>query len=120
MIKGLRISSIFSEDIEKLLPFYRDTVGLSVGQGGGDGFYVMGDANGPVLGLGTHSEVHGKATDQARHIVGFDTDDIQADFQRLKAAGVEFIEEPNRPGGDGPQIATFKDPEGNLIQLLQF
>ena len=119
MIKGLRISSIFSEDVEKLLPFYRDTVGLTVGQGG-DGFYVMGDVSGPVLGLGTHSEVHGKVTDQARHIVGFDTDDIQADFQRLKAAGVEFIEEPNRQGGDGPQIATFKDPEGNLIQLLQF
>ena len=38
----------------------------------------------------------------------------------LKAAGVEFIEEPNQPGAEGPQIATFKDPEGNLIQLLQF
>ncbi|MCH8052333.1 MAG: VOC family protein, partial [Chloroflexi bacterium] len=34
--------------------------------------------------------------------------------------GVEFIEEPNRQSADGPQIATFKDPEGNLIQLLQF
>ena len=119
MIKELRISSIFSEDVEKLLPFYRDTVGLAVGQGG-DGFYVMGDVNGPVLGLGTHSEVRGNATDQARHIVGFDSDDIEGDYKRLKAAGVEFIEEPNRQGGDGPQIATFKDPEGNLIQLLQF
>lgn len=119
MIKGLRISTIFSEDVEKLLPFYRDTVGLTVGAGG-NGFYVMGDVNGPALGLGTHSEVRGKATDQARHIVGFDTDDIEADFQRLKAAGVEFIEEPNRQGDDGLQIATFKDPEGNLIQLLQF
>ena len=119
MIKGLRISSIFSEDVEKLLPFYRDTVGLTVGQGG-DGFYVMGDINGPVLGLGTHSEVHGPAKDPPRHIIGFDTDDIQADYERLKAAGVEFIEEPNRPGDEGPQIATFKDPEGNLIQLLQF
>ena len=119
MIKGLRISSIFSEDVEKLLPFYRDTVGLTVGSGG-DGFYVLGDVDGSVLGLGTHSEVHGKATDHARHIVGFDSDDIQADFQRLKAAGVEFVEEPNRPGTEGPQIATFKDPEGNLIQLLQF
>jgi predicted enzyme related to lactoylglutathione lyase len=37
----------------------------------------------------------------------------------LKSAGVEFIEEPT-PAGNGLRIATFKDPDGNYIQLLQF
>jgi len=117
MIKGLRVSTIWSEDLNKLLPFYRDTLGLKVGMQS-PGFVLLGDPNGPAVALGTHSEVHGRAVDPARHIVGFDTDDIKADCARLKSAGVEFIEEPNHQ--DGLWIATFKDPEGNLIQLLQF
>ena len=117
MIKGLRVSSIWSEDLNKLLPFYRDVLGLRVGLET-PGFVVLGDPNAPAVALGTHSEVRGRATEPARHIVGFETDDIQGDCARLKSAGVEFIEEPNQQ--DGLWIATFKDPEGNLLQLLQF
>jgi len=117
MIKGLRLSSIWSEDLNNLLPFYRDTLGLKVGMEA-PGFVILGNADEPVAALGTHSDVHGKANDPARHIVGFATDDMHADCARLKAAGVEFVEEPNKM--DNGWIATFKDPEGNLIQLLQF
>jgi predicted enzyme related to lactoylglutathione lyase len=50
-------------------------------------------------------------------MVGLSTDNIDADWKRLKAAGVEFIEDPT---DYGPlRIATLKDPEGNLVQLLQ-
>jgi hypothetical protein len=38
--------------------------------------------------------VKGKNSDPARHMVGLMTDDVQADYQRLKSKGVEFIEEP--------------------------
>lgn len=117
MIKGLRVSSIWSENINNLLPFYRDTLGLKAGLEE-PGFVVLGDPNGPAVALGTHSEVRGKTVEPARHIVGFDSDDIQADCARLKRAGVEFVEEPNHQGA--AWIATFKDPEGNLVQLLQF
>ncbi len=117
MIKSLRVSSIWSEDLNNLLPFYRDTLGLKVGLQT-PGFVVLGEPNAPAVALGTHSEVHGKASDPARHIVGFDSDDIQADCARLKSAGVQFVEEPNQQGD--LWIATFKDPEGNYVQLLQF
>ena len=70
--------------------------------------------------LGTHSDVKGTNSDPARHMVGLETDDIDADYERLKAMGVEFIEAPNTTPDDGLRIATFKDPEGNLVQLLQF
>lgn len=116
MIKGLRVSSIWSEDLNHLLPFYRDTLGLKVSMET-PGFVLLGDPNGPAVALGTHSEVHGKTVDPARHIVGFDTDDIKGDCARLKAARVEFVEEPNQQGGGW--VATFKDPEGNYVQLLQ-
>jgi len=45
------------------------------------------------------------------------TDDIQADFERMKAAGVEFVEEPEeRPYGID---CGFRDPFGNHLRLSQ-
>ena len=77
-----------------------------------------GEQSGPTVGLGSHSEVHGKAVDPARHIVGLETDDIQADYARLKGFGVEFLETPKQ--GGPVTFATLKDPEGNYLQLVQF
>jgi predicted enzyme related to lactoylglutathione lyase len=117
MIKGTRGSSIWSEDLNNLLPFYRDTLGLPVSLET-PGFVVLGDQSGATIALGTHSDVHGKAKEPQRHIVSVETDNIKAEHTRLKAAGVEFLEDPQ----DGGQVAfaTFKDPEGNYIQLLEF
>ena len=119
MIKGLRLASVWSADLNNLLPFYRDVLGLPVGFEG-PGFVLFGDPNAPALALGTHSEVHGGASDPHRHTVGFDTDDIVGEYERLKGAGVEFIETPTEAVDGGPRVATLKDPEGNLVQLLQF
>jgi len=116
MIKALRGASIWSEDVKNLLPFYRDVLGLKVGFETA-GFVVLGELGAPALALGTHSEVHGRNADPARHMVGLATDDVRADWQRLKAAGVQFVEEPTDYGN--LRIATLKDPEGNLIQLLE-
>lgn len=117
MIKGLRGVTIWSEDVRKrLLPFYRDVLGLTVGLETPD-FVVLGELGTPALALGTHSEVHGRNADPARHMVGLATDDLTADWQRLKAAGIEFVEDPTDYGL--LRIATLKDPEGNLLQLLQ-
>lgn len=117
MIKRLRVSSIWSEDLNKLLPFYRDVLGLPVGLET-PGFVVLGDPDTPAVALGTHSEVRGRALDPARHIVGLEADDVVKECRRLKDAGVEFVEEPKDFGN--VWVATFRDPEGNLLQLLQF
>lgn len=119
MITGLGGATIWSSNINNLLPFYRDVVGLKPGGGTPAGDFVrFGDQTQPALALGTHSEVKGRASDPYRHIVGLISTDIQADTARLKSHGVEFIEEPNDQG-DGFWLATFVDPEGNLIQLYQ-
>ena len=117
MIKGLRIASIWSEDLNNLLPFYRDVVGLTVGMET-PGFVILGDPNGVALALGTHSDVRGKSAEPARHMVGLEVDDIATEVARLKQAGVAFVEEP--AAGQPVLVATFKDPENNLVQLLQF
>lgn len=116
MIKGLAGATIWSEDLNRLLPFYRDVVGLKV-RIQTPGFVVFGDAEGPALGLGTHSEVHGRNADAARHMIGLLTDDVAADYKRLKSAGVEFIEAPTDYGN--LEMATLQDPDGNLVQVMQ-
>lgn len=111
--------SLWSEDLNNLLPFYRDMLGLQVTMESPE--YVVlggGTPDTPWLGLGTHSEVRGRSQDPARHMVGIGCQDIQAEWQRLKQAGVEFIEDPNDYGD--LIIATLKDPEGNLVQLFEF
>jgi catechol 2,3-dioxygenase-like lactoylglutathione lyase family enzyme len=45
------------------------------------------------------------------------TDDVQADYERLSAAGVEFTEKPERrPYGID---CGFRDPSGNQVRLTQ-
>lgn len=116
MIKGLFGTTSWSEDLNNLLPFYRDLLGLPVAIQI-PGFVVLGKLGAATLALGTHSEVHGRNADPARHMVALETDDVDAEWKRLKGAGVEFIEDPTDSGR--LRIATFKDPEGNLVQLLQ-
>lgn len=117
MIKGLSGATIWSEDLNRLLPFYRDVLGLAVTIQT-PGFVVFGTPGTPTLALGTHSEVRGRNAEPARHMVGLATDDVAAEAKRLKAAGVEVVEEPKDYGN--LWIATVKDPDGNLLQLLQF
>ncbi len=47
----------------------------------------------------------------------FAVEDVQAEFERLKAAGVRFVQEPTDLG---PVVtAVFDDTCGNLIQIAQ-
>ena len=117
MITAFAGSAIWSEDLNNLLPFYRDTLGLKIGNET-LGFVVLGEPNTPTLALGTHSEVKGRNADPARHMVMFVTDDVEAEFRRLRSKGVAFIEEPTNYGP--VTVAVLTDPEGNYVQLLQF
>lgn len=119
MITGFSGVSVWSEDLNNLLPFYRDVLGINVSMES-PGFVILGapGPNAPGMALGTHSDIRGHNTDPSRHLVSFMTDDIQADWTRLKGAGVEFIQDPDE--NDELMIATLKDPEGNLVQLLQW
>ena len=112
MIRRLRVSSIWSENLDNLLPFYRDVLGLKVALST-PGFVVLGEPDVPAVALGTHREVRGRASDPARHIVGFESDDIVTDFGRLREVGVDFIEEPT-PYGD-VWAATFPGSRGQPV-----
>jgi len=118
MVKNFASHTTWSSDLNNLLPFYRDLLGLKPTQETPE-FVVFGTLEDTTFCLGTHSEVKGQNSDPARHMIGFNVEDIQSEVKRLKDAGVEFIEEPTRFGEGDFWIATCKDPEGNYVQLYQ-
>jgi len=69
--------------------------------------------------VGPHSQVHGQNSQPGRLLWNIESDDVAADFERLKAAGATVVQEPYNPG-EAPDvwIATFSDPDDNYFQLM--
>lgn len=67
--------------------------------------------------ISVHSEVNGPNRDPNRLMLNFLVEDAQAVAARLRAAGVD-VDEPRQQGWGG-WVATFHDPDGNTVQLLQ-
>jgi predicted enzyme related to lactoylglutathione lyase len=81
-----------------------------------DGGYYGWQVGSCFLTVGEHSEVQGQAKEPARMILNFETEAVQAEYERLKQAKVAVIKEPYEMGGGW--IATLADPDGNFIQLM--
>ena len=119
MIKGVNSILVWTEDLKNLVPFYRDTLGLKATDIG-DEFALFEIGGAQQLALGVHSEVKGKSKEPNRVMVNLDVDDIQAEYERLKSKGVQFIRPPTRePADESMIIATLQDPDGNTLQLFQ-
>ena len=118
MIKGGNSVIIWTEDVSKLAPFYRDTLGLKASEVG-DAFAVFEIGGAQQLALGVHSEVKGRSKEPNRVMVNLDVDDCRSEYERLKAKGVQFLREPRAEPMDGTIIATLQDPDGNTLQLFQ-
>ncbi len=99
--------------------FYRDVLGLPVRtqRGGFISFAWPGGAD-VRLTIAVHDEVAGPAKDPLRIMLNLGVDDIAAAHRRLTQAGVAFSRAPEQEKWGG-WIATFADPDGNVIQILQ-
>ena len=51
--------------------------------------------------------------------ISLQTDDIDAYHAALKAAGVDVDESVSRMGGPVPPMFWFRDPEGNVLLVVQ-
>ncbi len=104
-----------SPEPERLVAFYRDTLGLTPAPEMSPGAFALGSG---FLIVSSHSEVAGPATDATRYLINFVVDDLDAEQARLEAGGVEFV----RSKGEEPwggRISTFLDPDGNYCQLIE-
>ena len=116
MIEGVVGVIIWTESLEPLVAFYRDTLGLEPHSVRPD--FVSFKWGGTRLGIGVHSEVRGRTTEPHRIMVNLGVDDIQKEYQDLKAKRVVFLRPPEKEHWGG-WVSTFSDPDGNTLQLIQ-
>ena len=109
------------KDLDRARKFYEETLGLSEVEDFGEGFMLK---SGETIFNVYRSEFAGtnKAT-----ALNFDVSDIDAEVRELKGKGVTFehydMEGLTRKGdfyeGEGMKTAWFKDPDGNILSLLE-
>ena len=113
---SLNTVMINSENPAALAEFWTKVLGAPGWEGNG---YVGWRSGAGNLMIGPHSEVKGSSEMPGRIIVNFETPDVRAEFDRIKALGATVAQEPYQPGGDASEmwLATFADADGNLFQL---
>jgi methylmalonyl-CoA epimerase len=133
MIKTIDHIGIMTNDLQKSVNFYTDVLGFSVSakiemeDAGFSAIFV--EKNGSKIELmgyrgtipkrseGIEIRMGGGSIPINDHIT-FAVDDIEATGNDLKEKGVEFGLEPIQLEG-GMKLASFKDPNGVLIELVE-
>ena len=115
-IEGVAGVIIWTARFPEMLAFYRDVLGLT--PRGEKPAFVNFEWGRFRLSVAAHDEVSGPARDPLRIMVHFAVADIHAAHRRLTERGVAFSRPPERERWGG-WVATFADPDGNTLQLLQ-
>ncbi|HXJ81382.1 MAG TPA: VOC family protein [Candidatus Methylomirabilis sp.] len=118
-IEGLAGVLIWTEQerFDTMAQFYRDRLGLTPRTSKPD--FINFDWGGVRLSVSVHDRVSGHSRDPFRIMVNLAVDDIRAAHARLREAGVVFTRPPEVEEWGG-MVASFLDPDGNLLQLMQF
>lgn len=124
----IKVTTVYVDDQEKALHFYAEVLGFTKKTDFSQGPYrwltVVSpeDPDGTELQLALNNNPAAQAWQQAQFqqnqpAAMFFTDDLQADYERMKAHGAEFTMPPTDVTAS--KIATLKDTCGNLIQVTQ-
>ncbi|HLO05314.1 MAG TPA: VOC family protein [Terriglobales bacterium] len=124
----IKVTSIYVDDQEKALRFYTEVLGLAKKTDFSQGPYRWltvaspEEPDGTELQLALNNNPAAKAYQQAlfqqsQPAIMLFTDDIKADFERIKARGAEFTMPPTDVTGS--IITMLNDTCGNRIQLTQ-
>lgn len=125
----IKLTSIMVDDQDQALAFYTSVLGFvkrhDLPVGGGFRWLTVVSPEGHddvELSLEPNANPVGKAYQEGLFAQGipatsFEVDDIHAEFERLRARGVVFTQDPT-PAGP-VTIAVFSDTCGNLIQIHQ-
>lgn len=142
MIRGVHHISLATTDLDRFLGFYRDLLGMTLratfalepgANPALETIVGMRDVAGSAaaLNLGNlHMEVfcythpepapgeRRPACDTGIRHICFDVTDIFSEYERLKAAGVDFISPPQKLGA-GCASCYLYDPDGNIVELQE-
>jgi catechol 2,3-dioxygenase-like lactoylglutathione lyase family enzyme len=122
MLRDRRVQpTLPTQDVDALRPFYEDILGFEpiairpgavIYRAGGGTRFVVSRSGGRSTGAHTQ--------------MSFEVPDLEAEVRELRARGITFesYEMPKTVDGIAPmpagRAAWFKDPDGNLIGLIEF
>ncbi len=124
----IKVTSVYVDDQEKALRFYTEVLGFAKKTDFSQGPYRWltvaspEEPDGRELQLALNNNPAAKTYQQAmlqqsQPAAMFFSDDVQADYERMKGRGAEFTMPPTVVTAS--TIAMLKDTCGNLIQVTQ-
>lgn len=124
----IKVTTVYVDDQEKALQFYTKVLGFVKKNDFSQGPYrwltvaSAEDPDGVELQLALNNNPAAKAYQEAifqqnQPAILLFTGDLQADYERMQAAGAEFTMPPTDVTAS--KIAMVKDTCGNLLQLTQ-
>jgi predicted enzyme related to lactoylglutathione lyase len=124
----IKLTTLYVDNQENALRFYTGVLGFVKKADFSQGPYrwltvaSAEDPDGTELQLALNDNAAAKAYQQALFQQGqpsamFFSDDVKADYERMKARGAEFTMPPTDVTAS--TIATLKDTCGNLVQVTQ-
>ena len=132
MTIALQFTNVTVTDVEESIGFYRDALGLEVQNDvayEGQRWVTLGTPAQPGLGIvisnpyAGRSQADGDAmqallTKGVLPMLVFNTDDLDATFETVRASGAEVLQEPLETGW-GQRDCAFRDPSGNTVRIAQ-
>ena len=122
---------VLVHDPEQALAFYRDVLGLELRNDVAREDFrwiTVGAASQPGVAIVLTNYLNGSPADGdalaalvakgALNGVHFHTDDLDATFEKLRASGVEIVQEPAEQFW-GTRDFAVRDPSGNLVRIDQ-
>jgi len=124
----IKLTSVYVDDQDRALRFYTEVLGFVKKADFSQGPYRWltvaspEEPDGTELQLALDNDAAAKAFQQAKFqqsqpAVMFFTDDLQADYERIKGRGGEFTMPPTDVTAS--KIAMLRDSCGNLVQITQ-
>ena len=124
----IKLTSVYVDDQEKALRFYTEVLGFTKKADFSQGPYrwltvaSAEDPEGTQLQLALNNNPAAKTYQQAlfqqnQPAANFLTDNVNADYERMKASGAAFTMPPKDVTGS--RIAMVNDTCGNLIQITE-
>ncbi|HYV76041.1 MAG TPA: VOC family protein [Candidatus Binatia bacterium] len=124
----IKLTSVYVDNQDKALRFYSEVLGFQKKADFSNGPFrwltvaSAEDPDGTELQLALNNNPAAKAYQlalfqQSQPAAMFFTDDVQADYERMKARGAEFTMPPTDVTAS--KIAVLNDTCGNLIQITE-
>lgn len=118
MIKKIATVAVYVDDQAQAKAFWTEKIGFVVKaehQMGPNAYWLEVAPEGAESHLVIYPKAMMKNFEEMKPSIVFHCTDLQAYYERLNAAGVEFLSEPQKM--QWGTFVQFKDPDGNLFLL---